>query len=238
MRPGASTTGRSPGSARTRSIFQINGAGHEAVQAAAVMCLRPGHDWFFLYYRDRALAYGLGVSAKDMFLGSVGSCLDPATGGRQMPTHWTSPELNIFACSSTTGTQFLQAVGVAEGVLRAEQGGLLEELGIHRDTVVLATSGDGTCAEGEFWEAINNAVNLQAARALPDPGQRLRHLHAHLGAVRRERTWRRCSRAGSPMGCWSSTRWTAAILWPATSPSSTRPATSGSARGRPWCARR
>jgi 2-oxoisovalerate dehydrogenase E1 component len=149
------------GKRQNKVFFQINGAGHEAVQAAAVLCLRPGHDWFFLYYRDRALAYGLGVSAKDMFLGSVGSSLDPATGGRQMPTHWTSPALNIFACSSTTGTQFLQAVGVAEGVLRAEQGGLLGELGIPPDTVVLATSGDGTCSEGEFWEAINNAVNLK-----------------------------------------------------------------------------
>jgi 2-oxoisovalerate dehydrogenase E1 component len=149
------------GKRQNKVFFQINGAGHEAVQAAAVQCLKPGYDWFFLYYRDRALAYGLGVSAKDMFLGSVGSRLDPATGGRQMPTHWTSPALNIFACSSTTGTQFLQAVGAAEGVLRAEQGGLTEALGIHRDEVVLATSGDGTCAEGEFWEALNNAVNLK-----------------------------------------------------------------------------
>jgi len=149
------------GKRQNKVFFQINGAGHEAVQAAAVLCLRPGHDWFFLYYRDRALAYGLGVSARDMFLGSVGSRLDPATGGRQMPTHWTSPERNIFACSSTTGTQFLEAVGVAEGVLRAEQGGLAEELGIPSDTVVLATSGDGTCAEGEFWEALNSAVNLK-----------------------------------------------------------------------------
>jgi len=149
------------GKRQNKVYFQINGAGHEAVQAAAVLCLRPSHDWFFLYYRDRALAYGLGVSAKDMFLGSVGSSLDPATGGRQMPTHWTSPELNIFACSSTTGTQFLQAVGVAEGVLRAEQNGLQGELDIPSDTVVLATSGEGTCSEGEFWEAINNAVNLK-----------------------------------------------------------------------------
>ena len=149
------------GKRQNKVFFQINGAGHEAVQAAAVMCLRPGHDWFFLYYRDRALAYGLGISAKDMFLGSVGSSLDPATGGRQMPTHWTSPKLNIFACSSTTGTQFLQAVGVAEGVLRAEQGGLTEALGIHSDSVILATSGEGTCSEGEFWEAINCAVNLK-----------------------------------------------------------------------------
>lgn len=149
------------GKRQNKVFFQINGVGHEAVQAAAVMCLRPAHDWFFLYYRDRALAYGLGVSAKDMFLGSVGSSLDPATGGRQMPTHWTSPELNIFACSSTTGTQFLQAVGVAEGVLRAEQNALQDELKIPSDTVVLATSGDGTCSEGEFWEAVNNAVNLK-----------------------------------------------------------------------------
>jgi 2-oxoisovalerate dehydrogenase E1 component len=150
------------GKRQNKVFFQINGAGHEAVQAAAALCLRPGHDWFFLYYRDRALAYGLGVTARDMFLGSVGSSLDPATGGRQMPTHWTSPALNIFACSSPTGSQFLQAVGVAEGVLRAEQNGLQAELGIPSDTVVLATSGDGTCSEGEFWEALNNAVNLKA----------------------------------------------------------------------------
>jgi 2-oxoisovalerate dehydrogenase E1 component len=149
------------GKRQNKVFFQINGAGHEAIQAAAVMCLRPGYDWFFLYYRDRALALGLGISAKDMFLGSVGSSLDPATGGRQMPTHWTSPKLNIYACSSPTGSQFLQAVGVAEGVLRAEQNQMTEELGIHSDTVVLATSGDGTCSEGEFWEALNNAVNLK-----------------------------------------------------------------------------
>ena len=77
------------GKRQNKVFFQINGAGHEALQAAAALCLRPGHDWFFLYYRDRALAYGLGVTAKDMFLGSVGSKEDPATGGRQMPGHWS-----------------------------------------------------------------------------------------------------------------------------------------------------
>jgi len=149
------------GKRQNKVFFQINGAGHEAVQAAAVHCLRPGHDWFFLYYRDRALAYGLGVSAKDMFLASMGFREDPATGGRQMPSHWTSKSLNIFPCSSTTGTQMLQALGAAEAILRAEQGGLQERLGIRSDEVVLATTGEGACSEGEFWESINAAVNLK-----------------------------------------------------------------------------
>ena len=149
------------GKRQNKVYFQINGAGHEALQAAAALCLRPGHDWFFLYYRDRALVYGLGVTAKEMFLGSVGSKDDPATGGRQMPGHWSDHRINIFTTSSPTGSQFLQAVGAAEAILRAEQGGLNEELGIHADEVVLVTSGDGTVAQGEFWEGINSAVNLK-----------------------------------------------------------------------------
>ena len=149
------------GKRQNKVFFQINGAGHEAIQAAAALCLRPGHDWFFLYYRDRALAYGLGVSAKDMFLGSVGSKLDPATGGRQMPSHWCDERINIFTTSSPTGSQCLQAVGAAEAILRAEQGGLQAQLGIGADEVVLVTIGDGSCAEGEFWESINSAVNLK-----------------------------------------------------------------------------
>jgi len=154
------------GKRQNKVFFQINGAGHEAIQAAAALCLRPGYDWFFLYYRDRALAYGLGVSAKDMFLGSVGSKDDPATGGRQMPGHWSDHRYNIFSTSSPTGSQFLQAVGAAEAILRAEQNGLTERLGIHADEVVLVTSGDGTVAEGEFWEGINSAVNLKVPLVL------------------------------------------------------------------------
>ncbi|MGA2081486.1 MAG: dehydrogenase E1 component subunit alpha/beta [Holophaga sp.] len=150
------------GKRQNKVFFQINGAGHEAVQAAAAMCLRPGRDWFFLYYRDRALAYGLGVSARDMFLGSVGSKLDPANGGRQMPSHWADARLNIFTTSSPTGSQCLQAVGAAEALLRAEQGGLLESMGMARDEVVLVSLGDGAAAEGEFWESINSAVTLKA----------------------------------------------------------------------------
>ena len=149
------------GKRQNKVFFQINGAGHEALQAGAALCLRPGHDWFFLYYRDRALVYGLGVTAKEMFLGSVGSKDDPATGGRQMPGHWSDHRINIFTTSSPTGSQFLQAVGAAEAILRAEQGGLQATLGIHSDEVVLVTSGDGTVAQGEFWEGINSAVNLK-----------------------------------------------------------------------------
>ena len=149
------------GKRQNKVFFQINGAGHEAIQAAAALCLEPGRDWFFLYYRDRALAYGLGVSARDMFLASVGSKLDPATGGRQMPSHWSDHRLNIFSTSSPTGSQCLQAVGAAEAILRAEQGGLGERLGISRNEVVLVTIGDGSAAQGEFWESINSAVNLK-----------------------------------------------------------------------------
>ncbi len=149
------------GKRQNKVFFQINGVGHEALQAAAAMCLRPGRDWFFFYYRDRALAYGLGYTAKDMFLGSVGAEADPASGGRQMPSHWGHKALNIFTTSSPTGSQFLQAVGAAEAILRAEQGGLQEQLGIQSDEVVLVTTGDGTCSEGEFWEGVSNAVNLK-----------------------------------------------------------------------------
>ncbi|HJW09850.1 MAG TPA: dehydrogenase E1 component subunit alpha/beta [Holophagaceae bacterium] len=149
------------GKRKNKVFFQINGAGHEAVQAAAAMLFKPAHDWFFFYYRDRALCYGLGYTAKQMFLGSVGSVEDPASGGRQMPSHWGEKKLNIFTTSSPTGSHFLHAVGAAEAVLRAKQGGLTEEMGFKDDEIVLATTGDGTCSEGEFWEAISNAVNLK-----------------------------------------------------------------------------
>ncbi|MBI4912561.1 MAG: dehydrogenase E1 component subunit alpha/beta [Acidobacteria bacterium] len=149
------------GKRQNKVFFQINGVGHEAVQAAASMAFRPGHDWFFLYYRDRALCYGLGYTAQEMFLGSVGAAGDPASGGRQMPSHWGHAGLNIFTGSSPTGSQFLQAVGAAEAILRAERLGLGERLGTRRDEVVLVTTGDGTCSEGEFWEAVSNAVNLR-----------------------------------------------------------------------------
>jgi 2-oxoisovalerate dehydrogenase E1 component len=150
---------------QSRAFFQISGAGHEAIQIAAARELRAGYDWFYPYYRDRALCLVLGVTAEEMLLASVGADDDPASRGRQMPSHWGSPSLHIVSGSSPTGTQLLQAVGCADATLLYERLPNIDhrDAVVHADEITFTSVGDGSTGEGEFWESINTA----SGRVLP-----------------------------------------------------------------------
>ena len=145
---------------QSKVFFQISGAGHEALLLALARHLRPGYDWFFPYYRDRALMLGLGVSPTEILLQAVGSSEDPASGGRQMPCHWGYRSKNVVTQSSPTGSQCIPAVGCAEAARYISRRPHLPGCEAHGDELTYVSLGEGATSEGEFWESLNTACTL------------------------------------------------------------------------------
>ena len=169
-------------------FFQISCAGHEALLVAAGMALKPGYDWFFPYYRDRAICLTLGNTVEEQLLQAVGAGDDIASGGRQMPSHWSSSKLNIVSPSSSTATQCLHAVGCAEAgrfftkhpeAAKKHEGDYREfkDVKFHGDEVVYVSIGEGSTSQGEFWESLKR-LRMESCRCCMwsrITGMRFRH---------------------------------------------------------------
>ncbi len=143
--------------------FQASTRGHEKLQIGMTMLLKPGHDWFFTYYRSKAVAVGLGMPIKDIFLGMLGREGDPNSNGRNMPEQWSSRKLRLVSQTAVTSTQYLNAVGMARAIKM--DGG---------DEIVHVSSGEGATSEGEFFEALELGFARKTAGPVHGPEQRLR----------------------------------------------------------------
>ncbi len=130
--------------------FHASTRGHEKVQIGTVMLLKPGVDWFFTYYREKAVAYALGMPPKDIFLHMLSREGDPSSNGRNMPEHFSSANLKMVSSTASTGTKFLIAVGAAKAARKDNKG-----------AIVYVSSGEGATSEGEFFEALNWASREQ-----------------------------------------------------------------------------
>ncbi len=229
---------------QNKIYFQISGAGHEAVLAAAGLVLRPNYDWFFPHYRDRALMLMLGVTPLDMLLQGVGAKDDPASGGRQMPSHWGHRDFNIFTRSSPTGTQFLPAIGAAEAgayyekfpkaAEQARKAPLGGQTAFHRDELVYVSSGEGTTSQGEFFESLNTASNKQLPGPLSHRRQRLRHFRPGRSPDRRRQHFK----IGEDLPASATSKnVTAPTRSTATPSSAAPPPTAANAKARLWFTR-
>jgi len=127
--------------------FVASSRGHEVTQAGIASLLKPGYDWFFTYYRSKGTAVGIGLPLADIFVGMLGRECDPNSGGRNMPEHFSSRELNLVAQTACTASQYLPAVGAAKAMKANDQ-----------NAVVYVESGEGATSEGEFFEALNWAA--------------------------------------------------------------------------------
>ena len=129
-----------------KAAFVISCQGQEGCQVGAAYHLRPGYDYVYPYYRDHAIVMALGMSARDELLALLGRKEDPNSGGRQMPGHFSSRELNIVTASAPIGVQFPQAAGSALAFKMRDE-----------DGVVLACGGEASTSQGDWHEAMNMA---------------------------------------------------------------------------------